>query len=247
MLLNSILFILVVCSAYFIEGIIGFGATVIAIPFITSIFSIKVAVPAITAIVFFAASRIAIKNKEYINFKEYKKMIIPMFIGLPFGFLMFNYLPEKMLKSLLGLFIIAVSVKELYLLNGKSLDENALEFEENNSFKDKIILFLGGIMHGAFASGGPFVIIYASSKLKNKHTFRATLALCWTTLNAFMTAKNIAFGAINLNVILLVAVTVPFVFATIILSNKVHSKIDSKYFSKFVYIRLIISGLLMFR
>ena len=69
MLLNSILFILVVCSAYFIEGIIGFGATVIAIPFITSIFSIKVAVPAITAIVFFAASRIAIKNKEYINFK----------------------------------------------------------------------------------------------------------------------------------------------------------------------------------
>ena len=62
MLLNSILFILVVCSAYFIAGIIGFGATVIAIPFITSIFSIKVAVPAITAIVFFFFFLFDIKN-----------------------------------------------------------------------------------------------------------------------------------------------------------------------------------------
>ncbi|MEG0857926.1 MAG: sulfite exporter TauE/SafE family protein [Terrisporobacter sp.] len=247
MLLNNTLFILVVCAAYFIEGIIGFGATIIAIPFITSIFSVKVAVPAITAIVFFAASKISLENRQYINFKVYKKMIIPMFLGLPFGILMFSYLPEKTLKILLGLFMILISVKELYVLNKKTIDDNSLEVTENNGFKDKIILFLGGVMHGAFASGGPFVIIYASSKLKNKHTFRATLALCWVTLNAFMTLKNIAFGAINTNIILLISITVPFVFITTIFSNKIHSKIDSKSFSKFIYIILIISGLLMFR
>lgn len=244
MLLNNILFIIAVCCAYFIEGIIGFGATIIAIPFITSVFSVKVAVPAITAIVFFAASKIAITNRQYINFKEYKKIIIPMFLGLPFGFLMFNYLPEQILKGLLGIFMIGISVKELYLLNNKTVNK---ENVTTNSIKDNIIIFLGGVMHGAFACGGPFLIIYASSKLKDKHVFRATLSLCWVTLNAFMSIKNIIFKSISINSIILVIITVPFVLMITILSDKVHSKIDSKSFSKFIYVILIISGLLMFR
>lgn len=243
MFINGILFTFVVCLAYFIEGIIGFGATIIALPFITSIFSVKISVPAMTAIVLFAASKIAITNRNYIDFKVYKKIIIPMFIGLPFGFLMFSYLPEKSLKIILGIFMISISLKELYLIDK---DTNKKEVTED-SIKDKLIVFLGGIMHGAFASGGPFIIIYASSRLKDKHTFRATLALCWATLNAFMTTKNIIFKSIDINSLILIITTIPFVIMTTVLSNKVHAKIDSKSFSKFVYIILLISGLLMFR
>jgi uncharacterized membrane protein YfcA len=47
----------------------------------------------------------------------------------------------------------------------------------------RILLFCGGIIQGAFGSGGPFVVIYAAKAIHDKRVFRVTLSLIWVCMN----------------------------------------------------------------
>ncbi|WDC85295.1 hypothetical protein PL321_07590 [Caloramator sp. mosi_1] len=60
-----------------------------------------------------------------------------------------------------------------------------------------LILLLAGIIHGMFVVGGPLVVIYATYKLKDKETFRATLSLVWIVLNGLIFIKGILVGQFN--------------------------------------------------
>ena len=53
----------------------------------------------------------------------------------------------------------------------------------------KLLLFCGGIIQGAFGTGGPFVVIYSSKALPDKKVFRVTLSLLWLSMNSIRLLK----------------------------------------------------------
>ena len=104
---------------------------------------------------------------------------------------------------------------------------------------------MGGIIHGAFTCGGPFVVVYATRNIKDKSSFRATLCALWATLNAIMITIDALSGMITGDILKISTITMIFVSIAIIVSNIVHKKIKGDSFTKFVYIALFISGILM--
>ena len=195
-----------------------------ALPLASMVIGLKLTVPVMTVVVLIASIIIAVRDYKYIDIKQFTKIALLMILGLPIGMWLFKFLPEKPLKIVLGIFMIGVAIKGLY---------------------DSIVLFLGGIVHGAFTCGGPFVVVYATKNIKNKSSFRATLCSLWATLNIIMLTINIFNGEINFEIIKISAITMIFVFIAIVLSNIVHKKINGDIFTKFVYIALFISGILM--
>jgi uncharacterized membrane protein YfcA len=135
--------------------------------------------------------------------------------------------------------MIIVSLRGLYVCFGGT---SKLKL---NPIVLNIILFLGGIIHGAFGTGGPFIIIYAANAIPKKSNFRATLCTLWLALNTVIITKNFATGAINRNVIILLLVCMPFLFAGMLIGNKAHNKVDDKLFTRLVYAVLLLSGLFM--
>ena len=238
-------FSMVVMCAYFIEGLIGFGGTIMALPIASAIAGLKVTVPVMTVVVLIASVVIAIRDFKHIDKKEFIKITSLMVLGLPIGMWLFSSLPERPLKVALGIFMIIVAMKGLY--DGRKKVEEKTEKAKSKYIEiiHSIVLFLGGIVHGAFTCGGPFVVVYATSNIKDKSSFRATLCALWATLNAIMLSINIFRGEINSGIMTMALITMVFVIIAIVVSNIVHKKIKGDSFTKFVYVALFISGILM--
>lgn len=256
-----ILFATFVMMAYFIEGIIGFGGTIIALPLASAVVGMKLAVPVLTIVVFFASVVIAIRDFKFIDKKQFVKITSLMVLGLPVGMWLFSSLPERPLKIVLSIFMIFIGAKglkaSLFTNKAKIIENHGLEDEiaENSSVGggdlrvkkrlSDITIFLGGIVHGAFTCGGPFVVVYATENIKDKSSFRATLCTLWAVLNGIMIVINIFAGDITGQVVLLSAWTIPFIILSVVVSNMVHKIISGDSFTIYVYGALIISGILM--
>lgn len=245
-ILKTLLFAAVVATSYFIEGIIGFGGTIIAIPLASGIAGIKLTVPVLTLVVFFASIVIALRDFKYIDKREFSKITLLMVIGLPIGMYLFKHLPERPLKLFLSIFMIVIAIKGLVRgKNDKNNKDRKEKFAKGKGWLSNLSIFIGGIVHGAFTCGGPFVVVYATNTIKDKSAFRATLCALWAVLNGIMLIINFIAGDITIGVMTLSIWTMPFVVLAIIISNIVHKKLEGQNFTNFVYLALFISGILM--
>lgn len=236
-----ILFGIVVLLTHFLEGITGFGCTVLALPFCTMLVGIKTAVPTLVILAWLLSLYVIIIDFKKIVWRQYLKILIFVLLGLPIGIVLFSRLPEQLLKIILGVFMIAVAIRGIYI----SFRSNAI-VKKVPQFILNICLFLGGIVHGAFGSGGPFVVIYATEKLPDKSNFRATLCTLWFTLNTIIIIEDISSAVITVSVIKLLLVSIPFLAVGMIAGNIAHGKINEKLFTKMIYVVLLFSGVFMF-
>ncbi|HEY8889839.1 MAG TPA: sulfite exporter TauE/SafE family protein [Clostridium sp.] len=240
-IITIILFGLVVLLAHFLEGITGFGCTVLALPFCIMLTGIKTAKPVLTICALFLCLYVVIVSYKDIIWKQYIRIMIFVGIGLPVGIWIFNKFPENVLKDILAVFMIVISIRGLIICYRK----NKVTKPINNSLLN-FILFIGGCIHGAFTSGGPLVIIYAAEKLKNKSNFRSTLCMVWVSLNSIIIIQSFFKGDITPDVTKLLLYSLPFLIVGGFLGNYAHHKIKDTIFSKMVYIILFISAMFMF-
>lgn len=247
---QTLAFAIVIMLSYFIEGMIGFGGTIIALPVEGLIVGLKTAVPVLTIVVFCASVIIALRDFRYIVKKEYLKIALIMAVGLLPGMWLFASIPERPLKLLLGIFMIGVGIKGLKEnLYDKRLIRLGRKADEPKKLMPKwlgnLLLICGGIIHGAFASGGPFVVVYATEAIKGKSHFRATLCALWATLNAIMIVMYSLGSEITGPVLNLSLWSLPFVAVAIVVSNMVHKRVNGETFTVFVYFALLIAGVVM--
>jgi len=240
-LITILLFGIVVMMTHFLEGITGFGCTVLALPFCILLVGIKTTVPVLMILAWILALYVIIIDFKNIVWKEFLNIAIFVGLGLPIGIFIFSNFDDKILKIILGIFMILVSIRGLY-----SAFINSSKTKHINKYLLDFILFCGGIIHGAFASGGPFVVIYATRALKNKSNFRATLCTLWFTLNSIIITQNIIKGTITFPMIKLLIYTLPFLAAGMVIGNIAHNKVNEDIFIKLVYTVLFLSGFFMF-
>lgn len=244
--MQELLFMAVVFFALTMEGITGFGGPVLAMPFLSHIIGLKLAVPVMAIVAMFNGGYRLLTMHQYIVKKEFLTIAFLVILGLPIGMAMFAYLPEKPLKVFLGIFMVYTAIKGLVECFNPHLRAQAKQ--EATGFRRKLflgIVFLGGIMQGAFTCGGPFVVMYATMALKEQKEFRATLFAMWVAVNIIITVKNFAFGALTAQVGHFVLYALPALVLAIILSTILQKYINKELFNKIVYSILLLAGFLM--
>ena len=85
-----LLFALIIMCTYFIEGLIGFGGTIMALPLASMVVGIKITVPVLTIVVLIASIVIAIRDFKHIDKKQLIKITGFMAAGLPIGMILFS-------------------------------------------------------------------------------------------------------------------------------------------------------------
>ena len=231
----------VVLLTHFLEGITGFGCTVLALPFAIMLVGTKQAVPVLLFLALLLAIYIVSLDRKHIVWKEFFKIVLFVGLGLPFGIFTFGYFNETVLRWILGVFMIAVSIRGL-LSFVMSLNENQLPEWAHN-----LLLVAGGFIHGVFSSGGPLVVVYARKALPDKTNFRATISMLWLSLNTAMLIQSLISGRMTAQIWEIIGVCLPFLLAGALAGNWAHRHIKDRYFSQIVYGVLLVSGLFMFR
>lgn len=235
----------VILLTHILEGITGFGCTMIAMPFAIWLVGIETGRPVLTIAAFILCLCFAIRDYKYVNWRELATILGYMAIGLPIGICLYQYLPQKILITALAVFTIAVSVRGLYMFFKKNGSQTSAPDSLWRKIYLRVLLIAGGVFHGAFTSGGPLAIIYSANKIQDKTIFRATMCAMWSILNGVLLVQMAVCGDLTRDVWKLSVVTLPFLIAGIILGNIAHKKIKNAYFVPLAYLILLVSCIFM--
>lgn len=234
----DILFILIIFLSNIIQTITGFAGTALAMPLSLKLEGADQAKPILNLVALVVSLYVVIRHFKDIDWKNFLIILISVGIGFGVGFLieMIN-IEGKILLYIYGSVVIVISILFFFI-----------DFEKINLPKWLMIifLFLGGIMHKLYVSGGPFVVIYGLHELKDKNKFRATLSLLWIILNSMLFVTHIVNNQFTSHVWILFGIGAGVTILSMIIGSLIAPKLSKKVFLKITCVLLLISGVTLF-
>lgn len=231
---------LIVLLANIVEAISGFGSVIIAVTLGANLYDIDKLISILLPISLCLSTYIVTKHHKFIRFKFIMKEILPfMTSGLIVGLIILNYFPVSSLKNIYGVLVLILSIKELYFM---LIRKNKERKDLPNSIS-AISIFLGGIVHGLYASGGPLLVYGLSSKKLDKDVFRVTLSTIWLIFNLTLFIVYLFTNRVTIENLKVSAFLIPTLILGIYVGEKVHHKINERVFRISVFSILLIAGL----
>ena len=234
------LFGLVVLVSYTLEGITGFGASVISMPFLSVLVGVGVAKPVLAGYTTLLCLFVLARYHKSVGWACYRALLPPLAVGLPLGILLYNRLPSALLLGLLAAFTLVVAARGLLLGFGVLKPGRPL-----SAAAGRLLVFGGGVMHGAFASGGPLIILYVGQRVTEKTAFRATMCMVWLTLNTVLLLQMGLAGQIGAATLRQALAGLPFLAAGVLAGERLHHKLNAATFTRLNYAVLLCAGLFM--
>lgn len=232
---------LIIFVTHTLEAITGFGCTVLAFPFVIFLMDdLEQAKIVLSILAWALAAYFVVTKFSSINWKQFGIILLLAGSGLPLGILMFKNLDAALLKKILGVFIIISAAVQLFKCYVPDKGNWKLP-----SFVGYLFLFVGGIVHGAFAVGGPLIVLYSAGKLPDKSQFRATMCLLWTTLNTVLILQYMNEGSLTLKIGQDLLFLLPFLIAGIVVGELIHKKVSEILFRKLIFSSLFLVGVAM--
>jgi len=235
---------LIIFLTHFQEGITGFGCTVLALPFVTLLIGLDQAVPILVVQAWVLAGLIVIESRRHISWPQYGRIVGLVALGLPVGIWGATALPEQNLRWVLAGFMVVVGIQGFVreTRTRTTACETAPGAPARAPWWAQALLPLGGLIQGAFGSGGPLVVVYAARALTHKSIFRATLCMLWLTLNTILISTWIIGGRFDTHLITMNAAYLPATLIGLWLGNHAHYRINEHLFRQVVYAVLMLSG-----
>lgn len=232
---------LIIFVTHTLEAITGFGCTVLAFPFVIFLMDDLERAKIVLSILAWAlAAYFAVAKFKSINWKQFGIILLLAGLGLPIGILLFKSLDAELLKKILGVFIIVSAAVQLFRCYSPDKGNRKMP-----AIVGYLFLFAGGIVHGAFAVGGPLIVLYSAGKLPDKSQFRATMCLLWTTLNTILILQYIWEGSLTVKVGEDLLFLFPFLIAGIVVGELIHKKVSELLFRKLIFSSLLLVGVAM--
>jgi hypothetical protein len=231
---------IIIFLTHFQEGVTGFGCTVLALPFLALLIGLKPAVPVLVLQAWVLTGYIVLISRKDIVWREYALVLGLAGIGFPLGIWMREAVPETTLKWVLAFFMILVGMHGFVRYVTRPKPEVG---DGRRKWLSAPLLPIGGFIHGAFGSGGPLAVIYATRALPNKSIFRATLCMVWFTLNTLLVTQFATSARLTPHIWKLTAFCMPFNVLGMVIGNHAHHRMNELLFKRIVYAVLILAGI----
>ncbi len=232
------LFIIIIFLSNIIQTITGFAGTVLAMPLSMKLEGSATAKPVLNLVALLVCVYIVLRHLKDIDWKHFLIILISVGAGFGVGYAV-DLIPMegKILLYIYGGIVILMSILFFFI-----------DFEKVNLPKWLMIvfLFLGGIMHKLYVSGGPFVVIYGLHELKDKNKFRATLSLLWIILNSMLFATQLINGSFSEHVWILFGIGAGVTILSLVIGSFIAPKLSKNVFMKVTCVLLLISGVTLF-
>lgn len=217
---------------FYIESIIGFGGGLIAYAILGFFMDIKSMVLVGLYIGTCASAYIIITDHKSFSKKVFLSSLPVCFLGTIIGVLIFTKIDSKTMLVIFGALSIILSTKIIFF--------DDLKFP--NLFKNAL-LSIGGISHGLFGIGGPFVVNAVKGEFKNKSELRTTMAVFFVSLNIVRFIQLFLQKTISIGFFSEVWWTIFPVFIAIFFGFKAHLKISESVFKRMIGAMTFFAGI----
>lgn len=222
----------IIFLAYLVRGICGFGSGLIAIPVLSLMFPLKVAVPLVVMLDYLASAGHGVSLRQSIQWREIARLIVPALFGVSAGLLIFHKVDAELLTRLLGGFVFLYA---LYALWGPEMPRASRWWALPAAFS-------GGAVGTLFGTGGPFYVTYLKARQLDKTAFRATFACIFILDGAARVTGYVGTAVVDIQLLFLLAMSLPVMILGMYLGGKIHTSLSAEIFTRAISILLLVSG-----
>lgn len=237
-MVDMILVLCIVLSAYFIRGITGFGSGLISVPLLALSQPLQFAIPLVLALDFTASIALGRVNRRLVDWDEIKILLPLGVIGACIGTYALINMPTTPILVTLGAFTMFFGFRNIFGEHAKEKLSRAWAVPAG---------LLGGGAGALFGAGSPTYIMYLTRRLLDKGVVRATFSALIAIDGGFRLGLFLYAGLLSNPKLQLmyVAALVPMAFG-LYSGNKVHTDLTSEGMLKVVGALLVLSGFMLF-
>ena len=222
--------------AGFVQGLTGFGSALVAIPLLSLILDIKLAVPLCILNGLVITVYLALHLRRHLDRTKILPLVLGSIPGVFAGATLLQRVDAGIIRFCIGLLLVSYSLYNL-LVRPRSFGLSRPWGYAAG--------FLTGAIGAAFSAGGPPAIIYTTMAGWNKEEIRATLSGFFVA-NSIVTALVHALtGVATPATARIFLVTAPFVLVGTVAGSHVSTKINQQAYLRIIYLFLVVTGTMM--
>lgn len=229
--MQLLIFLSIIFSAGFIQGLTGFGSVLISLPLLCFFYPLKTVIPLVSLFALIINSLLMWNLRKYFSFKAVAPLLLSTLLGLPLGVYFLKNLPSFYLEITLGLILGS------YALYGLFIHLPAITIKTRWAY---LAGFLAGILGGSLGTNGPPIIVYSSILPLDKHKIKFILTGYFFFAGFGISAIHGISGLITKEVITLflkgILILILGVFSGIFL----YQRMSTRNYKKIVFILLLI-------
>ncbi len=228
-------YIVVACIVFFaalIQSVSGFGFALMSVPLMVLIIDLRVAVVVSALVGTLSASGQAWQSRHQRDRILTRRFIISSCIGAPFGLAAFVWVPQDVLKVVLG---IAVLFGVVVLSRG-------LDMRLTHHSFDWLMGVLSGVLLMATSTNGPPLVFTLHARRINPQTFRATLNSVFAVTGIISVGLFLVSGKMSNQILIISAIAIPIMIFGVYLGTLLRRVIAPERFRLIVLVLLSASG-----
>ena len=223
----------VLLLASFVQGSVGFGVALIAVTLMSLYLPPQESIPLMSLLAATLSLVMLIRYRQAFNWRATVRLTAGAFFGIPLGVFLLRQLDGDLIIKTLGVVVIAYA---LYALSNMRLPEL------KRPFFGYIFGFFGGILSGAYNTGGPPVIIYGNCRRWEPSAFKGNLQGYFLINSSIVVLTHWAMGNYSPLILQRYLFAVPAVFLGLGLGFALDGRVNPILFRKLVLILLLVLG-----
>jgi uncharacterized protein len=227
---------MIVALATFTQAVTGFGLALVSMPLLVGMIGIRQAAPLIALVGIASQVIMIIRYRQRVVWGDIRELAVGSVIGIPLGVLALTTVSETLVTLILGVAILGYAV---YALTAADRPPPRL--------KGGPVAYgaglAGGLLTGAYNSGGPPLVIYGSARRWSPLTFKGNIQALLVVHSLTAIVSHSVAGNMTASVFELFVVMVPVLSLATLAGFALDRYIDARRFHQLVLVLLILLGM----
>jgi uncharacterized protein len=231
---ESLLIIIFLFFAVFTQSLSGFGVALVAMGLLPTLLPINVAVPLVSLVMVTIEIFLLIRYRHAFNWGAIWQVIAASIVGIPIGLFFLSRLDEKIVLTILGIFITAYALYALSNVRLPALRHPAWAYGFG---------LLAGMLGGTYNTSGPPVIVYGNCRGWEPDEFKSNLQGFFVVSSLVIALGHAWNGNLSPEVWRYYLLSIPAMITGILAGTSLDRFVNPVMFRKIVLGLLIVMGL----
>jgi len=219
-----------------LQGMFGFAFMLIALPLLSLLITVKVAVPLLSLFLALIAGILTFQHRGEFSYLKIMPLIIGAAFGIPVGIYFLISSSERLIRFTLGSVLVAYAV---YSLQRKAV------LWRLPDWTGYLVGLFAGSLGGAFNITGPPVAMYLSTQAGSKLNIFASLNFFFFITSVFVVIFHLVAGNITMDIMWTFLKFTPAMMSGLPVGRYLFRKMPDDKYKSGLYLLLLVMGIML--
>lgn len=226
--------------AGFTQGATGFGFGLVMMSVLPHVFDVREAVPLVSVFGLVMTVTMLWRYRAFVDPRRFLPVLAGVVVGTPIGVLYLRSIDPRVVTGTLGALLLVYGATSLV---AEYRARDAVPGVRIGRRWGPLAGLFGGLIGGAFNTGGPPIIVYATARGWEAGTFKANLQVLFLVNTTTQIVLFASWGMLTPEILRLDLIGMPALLAGMALGMWASTRLDARHFRRVVLALLVVFGI----